>query len=54
MRFYFLAFIVWVCIIVLWISIIGIPICVYLCHHNNWFDAPFDKAYSKAKENEKW
>ena len=45
MRWYFLAFIIWIVIIVLCLTIIGIPIVVYLKDRSQWFDAPFDTAY---------
>lgn len=44
MRYYFLALLVWLIKILLWISIIGIAIERYLSDNNRWFDTPFEKA----------
>ena len=44
MKYYYLAFIIWISKILLWISIIGIPIDLYLTNNTNWFDEPFKEA----------
>lgn len=47
MKYYFLAFIFWIIKIILWISIIGIPIERYLADRIGWFYKPFAEAYDK-------
>lgn len=49
MKYYFLALLIWIAKILLWISIIGITIERYLSMITDWFDAPFFKA-----DNEYW
>lgn len=44
MKYYYLAFIIWIAKILLWISIIGIPTDMYLTNNTNWFDKPFKEA----------
>lgn len=44
MRYYFLALLVWLIKILLWISIIGIAIERYLSDNNCWFEKPFEEA----------
>ena len=44
MKYYFLALLVWIAKIALWITIIGIPIERYLAYETEWFYNPFYKA----------
>lgn len=41
MKWFGLAFIIWIAKIIMWISIIGIPFERYLSSITNWFDCPF-------------
>ena len=45
MKYYFLAFMIWIVLIILCLTIIRIPIAIYLKSHFDWFDAPFEMAY---------
>lgn len=52
MRYYYFAFVIWVCKILLWVSIIGIPIERFLYWHSSdyWY-MPFTEAFKKYKES---
>ena len=41
MRYYFLALLIWITKIVLWLTIIGIPVERYLADNYSMFNAPF-------------
>ena len=45
MIWYYLAFLTWILEIILFISIIGIPVVLYLRDNNDWFAQPFAEAY---------
>ena len=45
MIWYYLAFLILILEIILFISIIGIPVVLYLRDHNDWFSHPFNEAY---------
>lgn len=44
MIYYFLALLIWLVKILLWVSVIGIPIERYVSFHTDWFDCPFTEA----------
>lgn len=44
MRYYFLAFVIWILEIVMFATIILIPVAMYLRDSYVWFDAPFGQA----------
>jgi hypothetical protein len=47
MKWYFLAFLVWIIEILMFASIILIPFVMYLRNETEWFEHPFAKADSK-------
>ena len=51
MKWYYLASLIWVTRLLLFVTIIGIPLVMYLMDNNEWFEAPFNCAYCTNKEN---
>lgn len=44
MKFYFLAFLIWILEIVMFASIVLIPVVMYLRDNYDWFERPFNEA----------
>lgn len=44
MRWYYLALLTWIFKIILFVSIVGIPIEIYLSDSSDWFEKPFNEA----------
>lgn len=44
MKWFYLALLTWIFEILLFVSIIGIPICMYLRYTSRWFAFPFEEA----------
>ena len=49
MIYYFLALLVWIAKILLWVTIIGIPIERYLAYETEWFECPFSYAAYESR-----
>ena len=46
MKWYYLALLTWILEIIMFASIILIPVCIYLRDLRDWWDKPFINAYS--------
>lgn len=44
MKWYYLALLIWILKIILWVSILGIPIEIYISNNSEWFEKPFCEA----------
>ena len=44
MKYYFLALLVWIVMIIMFLTIILIPVVMHLRDNNEWFASPFSKA----------
>ena len=49
MRYYFIAFLIWIIKILLWISLIGIPVERYMSDKYSAFSEPFYWAYASDR-----
>lgn len=47
MKWYYLALLTWILKIILWVSIVGIPMEIYLRDNYEWFEDPFYEAFEK-------
>ena len=48
MKWYYLALLTWILEIIMFISIVLIPVCIYLRDSHDWWETPFSEAYAHA------